>query len=147
MSSWLSSDYDQATGAFPDTPSHSTRIFSQVWSRLGVDTFDGALTHSLNVFANRTDRLFNDVTYRINTLPRNTTSTITEFIGDRLGAEYQGVVRSECPLVTYGAKAEHETADTAMQALLPVPGPRVPTLGGVQDSRALFALCSRSTTG
>jgi vitamin B12 transporter len=141
VSSWLSSDYDQATGAFPDTPSHSTRIFQQVWSRLGVDTFDGALTHSLNVCANRTDRSFNDVTYRINTLPRNTTSTITDFIGDRVGAEYQGVVRMGAfGSLTYGAKAEHETANTSMQQLLPTPRPRVPTLGGEQDSHALFAL-------
>ena len=67
------------------------RRFEQAWGRAAVDT--GALTHNLNVFANRTDRSFTDVTYRINTLPQNTSAIITDFIGDRIGGEYQGNLR------------------------------------------------------
>ena len=58
--------------------------------RAPPSTPGGALTHNLHVFANRTDRTFNDVTYRINTLPQNTTSIITDFIGDRVGARVPG---------------------------------------------------------
>ena len=39
-----------------------------------VMALGGALTHNLHVYANRTDRVFNDVTYRTNMLPANTTS-------------------------------------------------------------------------
>ena len=63
---------------FPIRPRRPTAASSRHGRRAAVDTFDGALTHNLHVFANRTDRSFNDVTYRINTLPQNTTSIITD---------------------------------------------------------------------
>ncbi len=90
LSSFTRSAYDQSTGTFPDTPSSATRLLQQVWGRASVDTFGGILTHSLNVFDTHIDRSFNDVTYRINKLPQNTTSIISDFIGNSTGAEYQG---------------------------------------------------------
>ncbi len=36
------------------------------------------------------DRSFNDVTYKTNMLPQNTTSIVSDFIGNSTGAEYQG---------------------------------------------------------
>ncbi len=141
LASWLRADYDAATGAFPDTPSAATRFLQQIWARTSVDTLEGALSHDLRVFANRTDRSFNDVTYKINTLPKNTTSTISDFIGDRIGAEYQGNLRMGAfGSLVYGAKLEHETADTFSARLLPTFLPRAQTLAAQQDTHSAFAL-------
>ena len=132
-------DYDQASGAFPDTPSKAVRRFEQAWGRAAVDT--GALTHNLNVFANRTDRSFTDVTYRINTLPQNTSAIITDFIGDRVGGEYQGSLRMGAfGSLTFGAKSEHETASTFAEQLQPTARLRMPMLAGEQTTHAGFAL-------
>ncbi|ETR76268.1 TonB-denpendent receptor [Afipia sp. P52-10] len=141
LSSYLKSDYDAATGAFPDTPSVSTRWFSQANARTAFDTFDGRWTHSLNVFANRNERSFDETTYRINMLPANTTRIISDFTGDRVGAEYQATLRmDQFGSLVYGAKAEHETAATFATNRSPVPGPRNATLDAKQDTRSLFAL-------
>jgi vitamin B12 transporter len=141
MSSYLKSDYDAATGAFPDTPSVSTRWYSQANARATMDTFEGRWSHSLNVFANRNDRSFDETTYRINMRPANTTRIISDFIGDRIGAEYQSTLRmNQFGSLVYGAKAEHETAATFATNQSPVPGPRRSTLAATQDTRSLFAL-------
>lgn len=141
LSSWTRADYDAATGTFPDTPAQSTRLHEQAWGRSSFDMFGRVLTHNLQVFANRTDRSFNDVTYRINTLPQNTTSTISDFIGDRIGAEYQANVRMGVyGSLILGTRFEHETANTFSTKLLPTPLPRTPTLAGEQDTRSIFAL-------
>ena len=92
-SSFTRSAYDQSTGTFPDTPSSANRLLQQVWARGSVDTFGGILTHSLNVFDTHIDRSFNDVTYETNKLPQNTTSIISDFIGNSIGAEYQGTLK------------------------------------------------------
>ena len=132
-------DYDQATGAFPDTPSRAIRRFEQAWGRAAADT--GALTHNLHAFANRTDRSFTDVTFRLNTLPQNTSAIITDFIGDRFGGEYQGNLRMGAfGALTFGAKSEHESANTFAEPLQPTPRPRMPMLAGEQTTRAGFAL-------
>ena len=91
LSSFTRSAYDQSTGTFPDTPSSATRLFAAgLGDTLRSIRSAGCLTHSLNVFDTHIDRSFNDVTYRINKLPQNTTSTISDFIGNSTGAEYQG---------------------------------------------------------
>ena len=85
----------------------------QVWARGSVDTFGGILTHSLNVFDTHIDRSFNDVTYKINKLPQNTTSIISDFVGNSTGAEYQGNLKLG-PLgsLIVGSRTQHETANT-----------------------------------
>ena len=124
LSSFTRSAYDQSTGTFPDTPSSATRLLQQVWGRASVDTFGGILTHSLNVFDTHIDRSFNDVTYRINKLPQNTTSTISDFIGNSTGAEYQGNLKlGALGSLIAGTRTQHETADTYSTNLLPIPGP------------------------
>jgi vitamin B12 transporter len=42
--------------------------------------------------------------------------------------------------LTYGAKVEHEIANTYTTSILPTPGGKVPVLGATQDTRSLFAL-------
>ncbi|TAK47856.1 MAG: TonB-dependent receptor [Xanthobacteraceae bacterium] len=141
MSSRTRAAYDQATGAFPDTPSEASRLFQQGWGRVAVDTLGGAVTHSLNVFANRTERVFNDVTFKTNTLPANTTSTISEFIGERVGSEYQANIQMGAfGSLVAGAKIEHENAATFSSRLLPTPLPRAPGLAGQQETHSAFAL-------
>lgn len=141
LSSFTRSAYDAATGAFPDTPSSATRLLQQVWGRASFDTLDGILTHSFNVFETHIDRSFNDVSYKINKLPQNTTSTISDFIGNSVGAEYQGNLKMG-PLgsLILGSRTQHETANTYTTNLLPIPGPRKPRLTGTQDTNSVFAL-------
>ena len=125
LASFTRSAYDQSTGTFPDTPSSANRLLEQVWGRASVDTFGGILTHSLNVFDTHIDRSFDDVTYRINKLPQNTTSIVSDFIGNSTGAEYQGNLKLG-PLgsLIVGSRTQHETANTYSTNLLPIPGPR-----------------------
>jgi vitamin B12 transporter len=132
-------DYDAASGTFPDTPSEATRKFGQAWARAAVDT--GAVTHSLNVFANRSERAFDETTYKTNMLPRNTTRTLTDYVGDRYGGEYQadigmGILGS----LIVGARGEQETADVSSERLLPTPLPRTSSVAGEQTTRSLFSL-------
>ena len=141
LSSFTRSAYDQSTGTFPDTPSSATRLLQQVWGRASVDTFGGILTHSLNVFDTHIDRSFNDVTYRINKLPQNTTSIISDFIGNSTGAEYQGNLKlGALGSLIAGTRTQHETANTYSTNLLPNPGPRIALLGKAQDTNSVFAL-------
>lgn len=141
LSSFTRSAYDQSTGTFPDTPSSATRLLEQVWGRASVDTFGGVLTHSLNVFDTHIDRSFNDVTYKINRLPQNTTSTVSDFIGDSLGGEYQGNLKlGPMGSLIFGSRTQHETADTFATNLLPVPGPQRAQIAKAQDTNSLFAL-------
>ena len=101
------------------------------------------LTHSISTFITRSDRSFNDVSYRTNTLPRNTTSTISDFTGDSVGAEYQGTLKmGTAGTLIAGAKTQHDTANTSTTALLPVAGPRLPQVAATQDINSLFALWS-----
>ena len=143
LSSFTRSAYDAASGTFPDTPSSGNRLLQQVWGRATVETFGGILTHSLNVFDTRTERNFNDVSYRINQLPANTTSTLSDFIGNSLGAEYQGTLKmGVAGSFVFGAKTQHETADTYVANLLPVVTPRTQQVGATLDTNSLFGLWS-----
>jgi vitamin B12 transporter len=141
LSSFTRSAYDQSTGTFPDTPSSATRQLDQVWGRASVDTFGGILTHSLNVFDTHIDRSFNDVTYKTNTLPQNTTSIVSGFVGNSTGAEYQGNLKLG-PLgsLIVGSRTQHETANTYSTNLLPKPGPTIALIGKAQDTNSVFAL-------
>ncbi|MBR1217475.1 TonB-dependent receptor [Bradyrhizobium sp. U87765 SZCCT0131] len=141
LSSYTRSDYDAATGKFPDTPSTATRLLNQVWGKATVDTFDGLWTHSVNVFATRINRSFNDVSYGATMLPANTTSTRTDYIGNSVGAEYQSTLKlGWAGSLIYGARTQHETADTYLTKLLPVSVGRTPQLSATQDTNSLFAL-------
>ncbi len=141
MSITTRAQYDAAFGTLPDTPSQTERRFHSVWAKASIDTLDNRLTHGLTVFANRTDRSFWDVSFRNNTLPANTTRTKSEFIGDRIGAEYQGDLKLDAfGRVIFGAKLERETAETYSQNLLPVTALRRKTQDEGQTTRSLFAL-------
>jgi vitamin B12 transporter len=141
LSSFTRSAYDAATGAFPDTPSSATRQLQQVWGRATFDTLDGKLTHSFNVFETHADRSFDDVSYKINMLPQNTTNIISDFIGDSMGAEYQGTLNmGSLGSLVFGSRTQHETGHTYTTNLQPIPGPRLPQFLATQDTNSLFGL-------
>jgi vitamin B12 transporter len=141
LSSWTRADFDAATGAFPDTPASASRWLGQAWTRGTAETLDGAWTHTVQAFANRTERSFDEYSYRINRLPQNTTRTLSDFIGERVGAEYQGNLKlGAFGTLIAGSRLEHESADTSSQRVMPVPLPRTPTLAGEQTTRSVFAL-------
>ena len=95
----------------------------------------------LYVFANRTDRSFTDVTYRINTLPQNTSAIITDFIGDRIGGRIpRQFAHGRVRRAHLRAKSERETANTFAEQLQPTVRPRMPMLAGEQTTHAGFAL-------
>ncbi len=132
----------QATGparAFPDTPSRSTRELTQIFGRVTAET--GPVSHSLRVYANETNRTNNDVSYKTNTLPVNTTETFSEFRGTRIGVEYQGDLKLDrYGVLTFGGRGEAEEAATYSTPVQPVPGSRAGTLKARQDTRSVFAL-------
>lgn len=139
LTSFTRAGLDAATGTFPDTPSLADRWYSQVNVRGQLDTFDGRWTHSLNTFANRNDRHFDETTYAL-AAPR-TRRVITDFIGDRVGSEYQSTFKAAAlGSLTYGAKVEHEMANTYSTNVQPIPGGKTPTLAATQDTRSIFAL-------
>jgi vitamin B12 transporter len=141
LSSFTRSAYDAATGAFPDTPSSATRQLQQVWGRATFDTLNGKLTHSFNVFETHAVRSFDDVSYKINKLPQNTTSVLSDFIGDSMGAEYQGTLNMGwLGSLVFGSRTQHETGNTYTTSLQPIPGPRLPQFLATQDSNSLFGL-------
>lgn len=133
--------YDAAFGSFPDTPSLASRRFTQVSAKAELDAFGGALTHSLQLFANRSDRSFRDVSqFRAGSGVGEFRSR-TDLIGDRVGAEYQATLRLDrFGSLIAGAKLERETADAFDANIAPVSGPRLRSLAAEQRTAAAFAL-------
>src|SRR4051812_16968861 len=143
--------YDAAFLPFPDTPSHAQSTLSNVYGRLIADSFGGLLHSTATLFANRTDRRFDDTTYASGFLFCNNSffpvagiaacRNRSQFIGDRTGAEYQGDLRlGALGTLTLGARIERETADSFSQPLAPTPGLSTRTIAAEVDTRSLFAL-------
>jgi vitamin B12 transporter len=143
--------YDAAFGPFPDTPSHSESRLSDVYGRLIADSFGGLLRSTVTTFANRTDRRFNDVSYAEGFLfcnndffPVSTLTacrTRTQFIGERVGAEYQGEARlGPAGTFVFGARTERDTADSFGEGIAPNPSPRTRTIAAEQTTDSLFGL-------
>ncbi len=134
--------YDAAFGAFPDTPAFARRRFGQVSARAELDTFGDLLTHSLQLFANRTEREFRDVTLgRVGGVVRQTSRSLTDFNADRYGLEYQATLRlRQFGSLIAGGRLERETTDSFARNVLPVPGARLRTLAAEQDTASAFAL-------
>lgn len=132
----------QTTGSrriYPDTPGEVERTLSQVFARGTLE--QGPLTHTLTLYANQTDRIFRETTYRAGLTPVNVTRTETGFYGDRVGAEYQGVLKLDSfGSLTFGGKYEYEKARTDATPILPVSLPRSNTLDANQTTKSLFAL-------
>lgn len=131
-----------AATVFPDTPNTGRRIFSQFSSRFELDALDGALTHSLLLSASRTDRSFGSVTLgRVAGVLRETRRDISDFIGDRLAAEYQATLRMQrFGTLIGGARIEQERAETFRSDILPVARERLRTLSASQTTGSVFGL-------
>ena len=123
---------------FPDTPAETTRTFTQIWGKGTAE--QGPLTHTLQVYANQTDREFRDYTFRANPV-RITSDAVSEFRGDRVGTEYQGDLRFDAPgTLTFGGRFENEKATTFSTSNVPGPAIRTRTLEAEQNTRSVFAL-------
>jgi vitamin B12 transporter len=141
LSNYTRANYDETTGGFPtETPAFSTKQYTQASVNAAVDTFDGRWTHSVTTFADRSDRSFHDVFFAPKTIITSS-STVDDFIGDRVGAEYQGIFRAGVlGTLTYGASDQEETARLYHTNLFPTFSPRMLTLAPRQETRSLFAL-------
>jgi vitamin B12 transporter len=128
--------------ALPDSAGTAFRRLTQVTAKAELDTWDGALTHALQVFAGRTEREFVGSGLRRNnagTLRRSESSS--EFIGERIGVEYQATLRlQQFGSLIAGARVERENADTFGTNRLPTPGPRLRNLAAGQDTKSVFGL-------
>ena len=75
--------FAQFDSSFGDDPSNKgTQRLTQAQSQARLVTLDGRLTHALRIFANRTERRY-----------AFSFGTAFDYVGDRLGAEYQGDLR------------------------------------------------------
>ncbi len=143
-STFTKAGYDAGFGRFPDTPSTSNQLLRQVWAKATVDSLGGMLTQSISTFATQTVRSFNDVSYGSDQTPASTFQTISDYIGNSVGAEYQGTLRmGQAGSVIYGARTQHETAGLASTDISPFPGPRISGLEAKQDTNSAFALWKR----
>ena len=141
MATSTRAEYDAGSGRFPDTPNIAFRRFVQVHARGSLDTLDGALGHQVTAFANRSERIFREVRYGTSQAPAQTTSTLSEYYGQRIGVEYQGDLRLGAPgRLTFGGKLERETAETFSERFLPTPLAREGTFGAGQTTQSVFAL-------
>lgn len=142
MSTFTRGAYDASFGATPDTPSNSNQLQQQIWAKATVDSLGGMLTQSITTFATQVDRTFNDYTsYGINVLPANSYATSTDFRGNSFGAEYQGDLKmGAAGSLIYGARTQHDTAESFGATILPVPTPRLQTLSATKDTNSVFAL-------
>ncbi|MCO5132040.1 MAG: TonB-dependent receptor [Xanthobacteraceae bacterium] len=133
--------YDAGYGAFPDTPSVATQQLRQVWAKAAFDSLGGMLTQSISTFATQTLRSFNDISYGATQLPADTYHAITDYIGNSVGAEYQGTLNmGKAGTLTFGARTQHETAGIATTNISPFPTPRLSDLQAAQDTNSGFAL-------
>ncbi|MGL5446437.1 MAG: TonB-dependent receptor plug domain-containing protein [Rhabdaerophilum sp.] len=133
VSTHTRAEYDAAFGNPPDTASVGTRRFYQVHAKAELDTFGDRFTHSLQIFANRSDRVFRSFSSFGNDW--------SQFVGDRYGAEYQGRLKLDAfGSLMLGARFEREKAYSDSQNLPPFPGPRVRGFTGEQDTASLFSL-------
>jgi len=129
------SDYDASFGSAPDTLSFTKDRFSQVSGKAELDTLSGAVTHTMLLFANRSERQYFD-SYGRSAPP----SGRSDYVGDRYGAEYQALVRmGQFGSLIAGARYEKETVDTFNRSLVP-PGPRFRDQAADQITSSLFAL-------
>ncbi|MGN6311965.1 MAG: TonB-dependent receptor plug domain-containing protein [Xanthobacteraceae bacterium] len=142
MSTFTRGAYDASFGATPDTPSNSNQLQQQIWAKATVDSLGGMLTQSITTFATQIDRTFNDYSsYGINVLPANSFATSTDFRGNSFGAEYQGDLKmAAAGSLIYGARTQHDTAESFGATILPVPTPRISTLNATKDTNSVFAL-------
>lgn len=126
---------------FPDTADTATRRFSQITARTEIDGFDGALTNAFQIFAARTDRTF--VESRLTRVGGNLRETLRsdDFIGDRVGGEYQATLRlKQLGTVIAGTRFERETSDTFRTNVFPTPGLRVRNVAAQQETVSVFGL-------
>ena len=143
MATMTRSGYDAGYYPFfsliPDAPSKQRNLFHSSFARAELDTFDNRVTHTLEVFANRTQRRTDDyvsmsgVTFDYNNR--------YGYVGTRTGVELRNQIRLDrFGSLILGARYEREAAETTSQALPPFPTPKTKDIDKSIATRSAFAL-------
>ncbi len=131
--------YDLPSG---DTPSASEQRLFEGHTRLSALTLDGLLRHSVLVSATRSDRAYEDVFggCHFGTDP-NADWCQDKFVGDRVGAEYQGDLKlGPFGLLTFGAQVEKESIFAEARELRPALTSWYETSDASQTTRSVYAI-------
>lgn len=142
VSTHTRAEYDSAFGTHPDTPNVGTRRFYQVHAKAELDTLSDRFTHSLQIFANRSERVFfSRDFYGTLAAPGAAFETRNGFTGDRYGVEYQGRLKLDAfGTLMLGTRFERERAHSNTQNIAPTPSVRRQDFVGQQDTASLFGL-------
>lgn len=141
MATFTRAAYDAGFGTFPDTPSRANSLFHSSFAKAELDTFDGRLKHSIQLFSSRTKRDYRDISFGATQLPADTFFNKYEYIGSRTGAEYQGTLGLNAfGSLIFGGRYEREMIDSYSESITPFPAPRTKDVGKGQDTRSAFAL-------
>ncbi len=108
-----------------------------IFTRAHIDTFDGRLKNTLTLFANSMDRAI----AQTESCQDFTSSCVSNFRGNRMGAEYQGDLKlGSYGLLVFGARTETETAKTSQDYPIAYPGPFFVNTSNRQTINSVFAL-------
>lgn len=141
MGTSTKAEYDASFGLRPDGPGRTDSTFYSTFAKAELDTFEGRLKHSLQVFANRTKRDYRS--FSTGSFPPPATDYLDRYYytGTRTGAEYQanlGLDRFGSLIV--GTRIEREAIESFSEAIAPFPAPKTRDVGKGQSTRSAFAL-------
>lgn len=133
-------DNPGAFGTPPDDPFMKARNrVANVYAKASVDTFGGALRHSVTAFGYRADHV-NRLTQACFDAFFMSWDCNTFYRGQRYGVEYQGEARLGAFGTTiFGLRSERETA-RAQEQYLPLPAARIETIDAAQTTNSAFLL-------
>lgn len=141
MATFTRAEYDAGFGTFPDTPSRANSLFHSSFAKAELDTLDGRLKHSLQIYSSRVKRNYRDISFGATQLPADTFFNKYDYIGTRTGTEYQGTWQLDrFGSLIFGGRYEREMIDSYSEAITPFPAPRTKDVGKGQDTRSAFAL-------
>lgn len=140
MATVTKADYDAAFGFRPDSAGRADSLFHSSFAKAELDTFDNRLKHSIQLFANRTKRDYRSI-YTVNFPPPTDFFERYQYIGSRVGAEYQGnLALDRFGSLIFGTRFEREAIESYSEFIAPFPAPRTKDVGKGQSTRSAFAL-------
>lgn len=140
MATITKSDYDAAFGFQPDSQGRADTVFHSSFAKAELDTFDNRLKHSVQLFASRTKRDYRSF-YTVNFPPPTDFFEKYQYIGTRVGAEYQGnLALDRFGSLIFGTRIEREAIESYSEFIAPFPTPRTKDVGKSQSTRSAFAL-------
>ena len=132
--------YDEAWGQFPDTPSLARSRLSSAYLKASVDSFDNRLKNSFTLFGSQTDRDYSSISYSDFGFGQTRTWDKYDYLGKRLGFEYQGDLKLDSyGKLIFGARIEEESLTSRT---IPIENSwnMAERFSARQQTRSLFAL-------